>query len=94
MRSQALATFTVSRVRDINGIEVEFERLLLPFSGASGVERIIASLNTISVEGAFEIKNLMRNNESLPVYEVLAVIDQKLIHSQADRKAVADLDLG
>jgi len=70
--------FTVSKVNDITGAEVEFERLLLPFAGESGVGRVIASLNTISIEGGFEIRHLMKRNESLPIYDVLSVIDQKL----------------
>ena len=73
-----LPVFTVSKVNDITGAEVEFERLLLPFAGVSGVERVIASLNTISIDGGFEIRHLMKRNESLPIYDVLSVIDQKL----------------
>jgi hypothetical protein len=86
-----LPVFTVSKVNDINGTEVEFERLLLPFSGASGIERVVASLNAISIDGRFEIKNLMRGNEDLPTYAILAVIDQKLFHHQPSQMAVADL---
>ena len=88
-----LPVFTVSKVNDVNGVEVEFERLLLPFSGGSGIEKIIASLNTISIDGTFEIKNLMRSDENLPLYEVLSIIDQRLFHNQAGQKTVADLDL-
>jgi hypothetical protein len=86
-----LPVFTVSKVNDINGTEVEFERLLLPFSGVSGIERVVASLNAISIDGGFEIKNLMRGNEDLPTYDVLSVIDQKFFPHRPGRTAIADL---
>jgi hypothetical protein len=86
-----LPVFTVAKVKDINGIEVEFERLLLPFSGASGIERLIASLNAISIDGKFEIKNLMMGVTDLPTYDILSVIDQKLFHHQPGKMAIADV---
>jgi hypothetical protein len=88
-----LPVFTVAKLKDINGTEVEFERLLLPFSSTSGIERMIAYINTISIDGNFEIKNLMRDNDGneLLTYDVLGVIDQKLFHHKPAKNALADL---
>ena len=57
-----LPVYTISKVSDLYGRKVDYERLLLPFSDGAGVNRIIASLKTISDDGTFEIRNLMRAN--------------------------------
>lgn len=80
-----LPVFTISRVVDSHGRPVDYERLLLPFSDGAGVDRILASLKTISEEGAFEIRNLMRSNDALPVYRLRSVIDRDLFHSRPIR---------
>jgi hypothetical protein len=87
-----LPVFTVSRVNDITGTEVEFERLLLPFTGVSGIERVIAALSTISIDGGFEIRHLMKRSESLPIYDVLSVIDQRLFYQTVGQKEVVEID--
>jgi hypothetical protein len=79
-----LPMFTVSRVEAINGAEVEFERLLLPFADSAGVGRVIASLNTVSIAGEFEIRHLMKRKEFLPRYDILSVIDREA--QMADNK--------
>ncbi|MFX5907309.1 hypothetical protein ABTE61_19095, partial [Acinetobacter baumannii] len=53
-----LPMFTISQVSDLYGRKVDYERLLMPFSDGDGVNRIIASLKTISDDGGFEIRNL------------------------------------
>ena len=40
------------------------------------VTHIIASLKTISEDGGFEIKNLMRGNDTLPVPKLRTIIDR------------------
>jgi hypothetical protein len=45
------------------------------------VIRIMGSLKAISEEGSFEIKNLMRGNDTLPTSKFRAVIDRDLFHS-------------
>ena len=60
-------------------------RLLLPFSDGGDVTHIIASLKTIIDNGSFEIKNLMRGNDKLPVPKLRAVIDRDLFHRAPGR---------
>jgi hypothetical protein len=52
---------------------------------------VIASLKTISEDGTFEIKNLMRANDALPAPKLRAVIDRELFHRAPGRIPAADL---
>ncbi len=81
--------YTVSKLKDIGGHPVEYERLLLPFSDGTRVNRIIASLKAISEDGRFEITNLMRNEDSPPVAVVRSVIDRDLVLNMPGRKTQA-----
>ncbi len=67
--SVRLPVYTIANIDDIYGRIVAYERLLLPFSDGGGVTHVIASLKTISEDGGFEIKNLMRGNDTLPTAE-------------------------
>lgn len=91
----ALPVYTVSHVDDACGRIVSYERLLLPFSdgrdASHGVTHIIASLKTISEDGSFEIKNLMRGSDTLPTPRIRAVIDRDLFHRTPGRIPAADL---
>jgi hypothetical protein len=75
---RALPVYTICNIDDICGRIVAYERLLLPFSDGDDVTHVIASLKTISEDGSFEIKNLMRGNDSLPTPKLRAVIDRDL----------------
>ena len=88
---RALPVYTVSHVDDATGRIVAYERLLLPFSASQGVTHVIASLKTISEDGSFEIKNLMRGSDVLPTPIVRAVIDRELFHRAPGRIPAADL---
>ncbi len=77
---RALPIYTVSHVDDATGRVVAYERLLLPFSASRGITHLIASLKTISEDGSFEIRNLMRANDALPTFKLRAVIDRDLFH--------------
>lgn len=82
---RALPVYTISNIDDIYGRLVAYERLLLPFSEGSGVTHLIASLKTISEDGGFEIRNLMRGNDALPTTKLCAVIDRDLFHRAPGR---------
>jgi hypothetical protein len=83
---RSLPAFTVAHIDDIYGRVVAYERLLLPFSDSRGaVTHIIGSLKTISEDGGFEIKNLMRGNETLPVPKLRTIIDRDLHHRAPGR---------
>ena len=82
---RALPVYTVSHVDNSTGRIVAYERLLLPFSASEGVTHLIASLKTISEDGSFEIRNLMRANDTLPTFKLRAVIDRDLFHHMPGR---------
>ena len=87
-----LPVYTIAHIDDAYGRLVAYERLLLPFSDKAGdVTHIIASLKTISEDGGFEIRNLMRGSEALPTPKLRAVIDQDLFHRAPGRIAAGDL---
>jgi hypothetical protein len=88
--ARRLPVYTVASMDDIYGRLVAYERLLLPFSNDGGVTHIMASLKTISEEGNFEIKNLIRGNDKLPVPKLRAVIDRDLFHRAPGRIASGD----
>jgi hypothetical protein len=72
-------TYSITTVRDSDGKEVSYERLLLPFGRADAVEQIVGSYKTISVEGRFKVDNLMGlRPRAEPTRLVNAVIDRDL----------------
>jgi len=85
-----LPMYTISQVNDLYGRKVDYERLAMPFSDGEGVSRILASLKTISDDGGFEIRNLMRANDVLPIDKLLSVIDRDLFHKLPGRIASSD----
>jgi hypothetical protein len=78
-------------IDDIYGRIVAYERLLPPFSDGGDVTDVIASLKTISAGGGFEIRNLMRGNDTLPTARLRAVIDCDLFHRAPGRTPVGDV---
>lgn len=88
---RALPAYTIAHVDDIYGRIVAYERLLLPFSDGREVTHIIASLKTISEDGGFEIRNLMRGNDTLPVPKLRTIIDRDLFHRLPGRIPSGDL---
>jgi hypothetical protein len=83
--ARRLPTYTISTIDDVYGRIVAYERLLLPFSDQGAVTHVIASLKTISEDGGFEIKNLMRGNDKLPAPKLRAIIDRDLFHRAPGR---------
>ncbi len=81
-------TYSISMVRDGDGKDVSYERLLLPFGPADRVEQIVGSYKAISFDGGFKVNNLMGiRPHSLPVVAINAVIDQEIA-----RRSVAQPD--
>lgn len=84
-------TYSISMVRDPDGKNVSYERLLLPFGSAGNVEQIVGSYKAISIEGGFKIRNLMGiRPKAVPVIAVRAVIDQDIVRGSA-RRASEDI---
>jgi hypothetical protein len=88
--ARRLPAYTIANMEDIYGRVVAYERLLLPFSDDGSVTHILASLKTISEDGGFEIKNLIRGNDKLPVPKLRTVIDRDLFHRAPGRIAPGD----
>ena len=89
--ARRLPAYTIANIDDIYGRIVAYERLLLPFSDDGSVTHIIASLKTISEDGGFEIKNLMRGNDKLPVPKLRTIIDRDLFHRAPGRIPSGDV---
>jgi len=89
--ARKLPVYTIANIDDIYGRVVAYERLLLPFCDGGDVTHIIASLHTICEDGNFEIKNLIRGNDSLPTPKFRAVIDRDLFHRAPGRIAAGDV---
>jgi hypothetical protein len=89
--ARGLPVYTVSNIDDIYGRIVAYERLLLPFAEGGSVTHVIASLKTISEDGGFEIRNLMRGNDMLPASKLRAVIDRDLFHRAPGRIPAGDI---
>ena len=89
--ARRLPAYTIATIDDICGRIVAYERLLLPFADGGDVTYIIASLKTISEDGAFEITNLMRGNEKLPVPKLRTIIDRDLFHRSPGRIPSGDV---
>jgi hypothetical protein len=89
--ARRLPVYTISSIDDIYGRIVAYERLLLPFSEVGQVTHIIASLKTISDEGNFEIRNLMRGNDMLPTAKLRTIIDRDLFHRPPGRIPAGDI---
>jgi hypothetical protein len=89
--SRSLPVYTIAHIDDVYGRIVAYERLLLPFSDGGGVTHMIASLKTISEDGGFEIRNLMRGNDTLPTSKLRCVIDRDLFHRAPGRILAGDV---
>jgi hypothetical protein len=89
--ARRLPVYTVSNIDDAYGRIVAYERLLLPFSDGDSVTHVIASLKTISEDGGFEIRNLMRGSDMLPTPKLRSVIDRDLFHRTPGRIPAGDV---
>jgi hypothetical protein len=68
--------YSILETRDPRGHQVHYERLVLPFrEETDGVDRLITSVEMVSVEGAFEDRDLMVGKPSAPIYLIHALID-------------------
>jgi hypothetical protein len=89
--ARRLPAYTIADMNDIYGRIVAYERLLLPFADEAGVTHIVASLKTISEDGGFEIKNLIRGNDKLPEPKLRTIIDRDLFHRAPGRIPSGDV---
>ncbi len=79
---RGLPAYTISMVKDVYDRDVAYERLILPFSEGHSITRMMASLKTISDDGCFEIRNLMRGHDVIPEFNVRVIIDRDLVQTR------------
>jgi hypothetical protein len=88
---RCLPIYTIFNVEDVEGRSVDYERLLLPFGENGAVKNIVASLKSISPEGHFVNKDLMRPTNHDPKYTLRAIIDRDLSHRPPLRPSNDDI---
>ena len=85
-------TYSISTLRDPDGKDVSYERLLLPFGNTGKVEQIVGSFKAISIDGGFKVNNLMSiTSKALPVRVINAVIDLELARRSVGSGAADDI---
>ena len=85
-------TYTITTVKDPDGRDVSYERLLLPFGNGGAVEHIVGSYKTISIDGGFQVSNLMGvRAAAAPMRLVNAVIDRDVPRRPAGVRASDDV---
>jgi hypothetical protein len=89
--ARRLPIYTISTAEDVHGRSVDFERLLMPFEDNGIINRIMAWVETISEDGGFEIRNLMRSDDTLRTYKQRAVIDRDLFYHPPSRIPTNDI---
>ena len=87
-----LPIYSICAAIDVHGTHVDFERLLLPFGTAERVTDLVASLKTISVDGSFEQKRLLRTDEA-PHFSLIAAIDIDLAAQPSVRSIPDDIEV-
>lgn len=76
--------YSMTLLRDSDGKEVSYERLLLPFGNGDHVEQIIGSYKSISIEGGFKLTDLMSIKPRIePVSLFEAIIDLDFVRGAA-----------
>jgi len=89
--SRGRPIYSVFTTSDVRSRIVSYERLLLPFGIGTHVDAIIASIKTISEDGSFEQKGLMRDADAKLAYSVQAVIDAGIDVSGIANQLEADV---
>jgi hypothetical protein len=85
-------TYSISMLRDCDGKDVSYERLLLPFGKAGNVEQIVGSFKAVSIDGGFKVNNLMGlSSKTVPVRVINAVIDLELARRSVGSGAADDV---
>ena len=85
--------YSVSMVRDADGKNVCYERLLMPFGSATAIEHIVGSYKAISIEGGFQVKDLMKMGMG-PQPEIIlrAIIDRDVARTGSNHHIADDLE--
>jgi len=81
-----LPIYTIAKIVDVRGQTIDYERLMLPFFAGGRLSDILMSAKLISEASRFELNNLFRVREKLPVPTLRAVIDRDLTMSGTPRQ--------
>jgi hypothetical protein len=73
-----LPLYTITKVEDVRGHMVDYERLMLPFFDKGELSDILISGKLISEASRFELDNMFRVRDKMPVPILRAVIDREL----------------
>lgn len=85
-------TYSITTLKDADGKNVSYERLLLPFGSGGSVEHIVGSYKTISIDGSFRVNNLMGERPmATPMRLVNAVIERDVPPRPAGVRASDDV---
>src|SRR5262249_20126351 len=75
-----LPVYTISDTRDATGRIVHYERLLLPLTGdGADVAHVLASLETVSPEGAFDNHGLITATGRSPAFALCTSIVESFL---------------
>ena len=85
-----LPIYTITQIADVRGQTIDYERLALPFFADGGVSDIVICAKLISETSRFELNNLFRVREKLPIPTIRAVIDQQLAPAPVRRQRKID----
>lgn len=88
--ARRLPVYTITRIDDVRGQIIDYERIALPFFERAAVSDILMSAKLISEASRFELNNLFRVRERLPIPAIRAVIDQDLTPSSAQRQRATE----
>jgi hypothetical protein len=70
-----LPVYTIADTNDRDGRIVHYERLLLPFShDGVAIDRILASLETVSPEGEFDNRDVLKSPLKAPAFALCTTI--------------------
>ena len=81
-----LPIYTITHIQDVRGQTIDYERIALPFFERGDVSDILMSAKLISEASRFELNNLFRERDKLPVPAIRAVIDRDLSMSPPQRQ--------
>ncbi len=71
-----LPVYTIADTRDRSERIVHYERLLLPFSrDGVAIDRVLASLETVSPEGAFDHRDILNSASKPPAFALCTTIE-------------------
>jgi hypothetical protein len=87
-------TYSISTVRDVDGKDVSYERLLMPLGEGNAVRQIVGSFKSISIEGNFTVSNLMGiRAQAAPVVRLSAVIDRQFVPAATPAHASLSVEI-